>query len=284
MIFYHQRMISILISFFLSIASAQQGPTIDAMAGAGIASRHPIDAAILNPAALASFEEYYFGAGFFRGKTASGSMDQASITLADATSGGFLPGAFTYRYRKYADGADLKEHVFRLSLAIPLWRNFTAGVAGYKIKSDLATGADYSQENVDLSFMWVLTPTFTWGAITKGVFGSKSSAAFIDSKVMPSSGTGFEYMNELYKLRADINYYHVNNPGHKMSYHFGTEAQMLAEFKLRAGLSVDDYHGENRYSAGLGWDGPRLRAAYTLQKEFRKELGASHSIDFWIYL
>lgn len=283
LIFYHLWMLSLLflVSFF---SSAQVGPTIDAMGGAGIASRQPIDAAHLNPAALTSLQEYYFGAGYFRGKTQSAGVDQSSVTLADATPDGLIPGAFSYRFRKYRDGADLKEHFFRLGLAVPVTRQFSLGVAGYKLKTDLRQGIDYKQENADLSLLWAISPSLALGVVSKTIFGSKDNVAFLDSKLLPSTGAGFEWSQQLFKFRTDLYYYYENNPDQRLSYHFGGEAQMVGEFKLRAGLAVDDYRRENRYSVGLGWDGPRLRAAYTFQNEFRKDLGNSHTFDFWLYL
>ena len=281
-------MLKYLLSFLfsislISVSSAQVGPTVDAMGGSGIAGRNPVDAAALNSAALATFQQYYFGAGYYRSELRSSELDQYGVTLADSMPGGIMPGSFNYKYKKY-DGVDVKEHAFRLGLALPLSERFAGGVALYKTKTDLGVGQDYSQQNADVSFLWAVSDAFSFGVLSKAVFGSKDEAVFLESKIMPTTGVGGEFSTQYIKLRGDAYYYYEANPEDRMSYHFGAETMSRGSFRLRAGFSLDDYRRENRYTVGLGWEGPRLRAAYSYQHEFRQDIGDAHSIDIWLDL
>ena len=154
----------------------------------------------------------------------------------------------------------------------------------HKIKTNLMSGADYNQYNMDLGTYWLAIPDLTIGGVFRGVMGSKSTV-WTFSQVLPTAGTGAEYrFFDMFKLRYDIDYTLEQNSDKRFRHQVGGEVRYDFMLALRAGWSQDDRLGENRLSFGAGWDGPRLKVAYAFQKENRKELGdAFLEIDFLSY-
>ncbi len=275
----------ILLSLLLQFSFAQVGSTVDALGGAGIAAPHPYESAILNPAALVEFKTKYFGIQTHSSDNSVSGVDtnQQSIFITDAGDMTIFPGALMYRQRtNKVAGVRIREQQFQLSGAGAITRHFAVGLSGYKIKTDLPTGADYNQYNADLGAYWFINDQWSVGGIFRGLLGSKDTA-WAASKVLPSSGMGAEYrFFEMFKLRYDLNYVWEQNSDNRFLHQFGGEVRYDNLLVLRAGLNQDDRVSENRWSAGIGWEGPKLKVAYAYQKETRQKLGESHSIDMWL--
>lgn len=273
----------ILSSILIFFSSAQVGSVADAMGGAGIGGPHPYESAILNPAALVEFKTKHFG--MQQSQTDVGpslEQKQYSFFFTDAGDMTVFPGTIFYRQRtnKILDQKIREQHL-QISGAAALTRNLSAGISGYKIKTDLMSGADYNQYNADLGTYWAAHPNLTVGAVFRGLMGSDTTVWPL-SQVLPMAGSGAEYrFFDMFKLRYDINYFLEQNGDKRFRHQVGGEVRYEFMLALRAGYSQDDRLGENRFSFGVGWDGPRLKVAYAFQKEDRKGLGDAHSVDMW---
>jgi hypothetical protein len=273
----------ILFSIFIFVSSAQVGSVADAMGGAGIGGAHPYESAILNPAALVEFKSKHFG--MQQRKTDLGpnlDQEQYSFFFTDAGETTVVPGTVFYRQRsnQFLDQKVREQHL-QISGAAALTQTLSVGASGYKIKTNLMSGDDYNQYNLDLGTYWLALPNLTVGGVFRGVMGSESTEWPL-SQVLPMAGTGAEYrFFEMFKLRYDINYFLEQNGDKRFRHQIGGEVRYDYMLALRAGWSQDDRLGENRVTLGVGWDGPRLKVAYAFQKEDRKQLGDAHSVDMW---
>ncbi len=273
----------ILISLFIFLTSAQVGSVSDAMGGAGIAGAHPYESAILNPAALIEFKTKYFGMQQRKADLGpSLEQDQYSFFFTDAGEMSAVPGTVFYRQRsnKFLDQKVREQHL-QISGAAALTQKLAVGLSGYKIKTDLMSGEDYNQYNADLGAYWLALPDLAIGGVFRGVMGSKNTVWPL-SQVLPTIGSGAEYrFFEMFKVRYDVNYVLEQNGNKRFRHQVGGEVRYDFLLALRAGFSQDDRLGENRLTLGAGWDGPRLKVAYSYQKEDRKDLGDAHSVDMW---
>lgn len=277
-------MILFLLSSLIFSSSAQVGSASDALGGTGIGAYHPLESIFLNPAALARSQTAYFGGQYYADKLSPGDhLRQYSVLIADGLPESMFPGGIAYRYRNYeVGGQDVREHLLQASGAARLSETFSVGLTGYKLKTDLPTGADYNQYNGDIGVYWQALPYFSMGAVARAVLGSKDNVAFGISEIKPSAGIGATYsVMEMINLRADANYIYEDNPDKLWQHHLGMETTNLEWFNLRAGLRGDDYKKETSWSAGFGFNGPRLKLAYAYQKEIRQKLGESHTVDIW---
>ncbi len=272
-------MFSILVFF----SSAQVGSVADAMGGAGIAGAHPYESAILNPAALVEFKTQHFGLQQ-RSADLGPALEQKqySFFFTDAGASTVFPGTIFYRNRTnlFLDQKVREQHL-QISGAAALTEKLAAGISGYKIKTDLMNGDDYNQYNVDIGTYWLALPGLAVGGVFRGLMGSETTAWPL-SQVIPMAGTGAEYrFFEMFKIRYDVNYFLEQNGEKRFRHQVGGEVRYDFMLALRTGFSQDDRLGENRWSLGAGWDGPRLKVAYAFQKEERKGLGDAHSVDMW---
>ncbi|MBY0384783.1 hypothetical protein K2X05_06450 [bacterium] len=275
----------ILISIFISLACAQQvGSTADAMGGAGIAGAHPYESAILNPAAMVEFKSSFMGLqGMSSEVDPQLEQKQYSIFFTDAGDMTMFPGALMYRWRTNEIlGQKVREQHIQLSGAAALTKKMSVGVSAYKIRTDLASGEDYNQYNADVGTYWLALEQLSVGAVFRGVLGSKNTV-WAPSQVLPSAGIGAEYkLYEMFKFRYDINYVLEQNSNQRFRHQLGGEVRYDFLLVLRTGFNQDDRIGENRWTAGIGWDGPRLKLAYAFQKADRRNSGQTHSIDMWL--
>lgn len=277
----------ILASFlFLSPAHAQIGSTADALGGAGIAAPQALDSALLNPAALAQLHEYNLGMQYFRRNYVDqDNLDQFGVTISDSGAEAIFPGALVYRQRRFAvGGTSIRENLFHLGVAVPLSKELSLGFSGYYLRTNLETGSDYNQKNMDASVYWKIMNELSVGVIAKTLFGSKD-VAFKETQYVPGIGVGVQYsVMDILRLRGDVSQQYEANANDRRVHNLGVEFVMVNDFILRTGFKGDDYRGERFYTVGLGWEGPRLKAAYSYQDETGDGHGSAHTVDIWLNL
>jgi hypothetical protein len=274
-----------LIYLLCSFVFAQVGSTADSMGGAGIGGPHPYESAILNPAALVDLKKQYMG---FQTNSTDIAADikqrNNSVFITDAGEETLFPGTVFYRNRasKFL-GERVREEHFQISVAGAVARTMAVGASAYKIKTNIPTGNDYNQYNVDLGGYWFVEDRLSLGAVFRGVMGSKENLAWAPSQVLPSGGLGAEFrFLQMFRFRYDINYFLEQNSEKRFRHQIGGEVRYESALVLRTGFSQDDRLGQNRWTAGIGWEGPRLKVAYAYQNEKRQEFGDTHSVDMWL--
>jgi len=271
---------------FFATAWGQVGSTTDALGGASLGNNHPLDSAWTNPAGLAGVHGVYAGLNYFKGdvsETPESDLKQYGATITDG-SGSTLPGSIGYRQRTYEVGANrVNEKIYRLAAAVPLNSRWALGVAGYRVHTEPWNAGDTNQDNVDLSVLWNPWDGLQFGAITRGVFGSKDGV-YGPSHVEPSGGVGMRLnLMRAMSLLTDLNYgYEGSGYSGRLQTQVGLELATANAVALRLGFNNDDWHDQRRICAGLGWDGPKLRVGYAYQKETRQKLGESHTVDIWL--
>jgi hypothetical protein len=284
-------MFTLLLLFFTN-AWGQVGAAADALGGASLANPHAIESAWTNPAGLAMMTGTFADIQYFNGNvdtqtvgtvTTNTELRQYSATITDG-GGGAFPGSLGYRQRTYEIGGDrVHERVIRFAAAIGLYPELVLGLAGYRVHTDPSWADKTDQDNADISLMYQLTPSLRFGAISRAVLGAKDNM-YGPSRVMPSGGLGVRYnLGAALGVLADFTYgYEGNGTGQRLQSQVGLEYLHFSGLAFRAGYNDDDWRGETRVTGGVGWDGPKLRVGYSYQKETRREMGVSHTVDIWM--
>jgi hypothetical protein len=275
----------VFLNLLCSFVFAQVGATADSLGGAGIGGPHAYESAILNPAALVDLKKQYMGFQTINTDIADDIKQRNhSFFVTDAGEETLFPGTLFYRNRsnKFL-GERIREEHFQLSVAGAIARTMSVGVSAYKIRTNMPSGSDYNQYNADIGGYWFVQDSLSLGAVFRGVLGSKDSLAWSPSQVIPSTGLGAEFrFLEMFRFRYDINYFFEQNPDKRYRHQIGGEVRYESALVLRTGFSQDDRLAQNRWTVGIGWEGPRLKVAYAYQNELRQDFGDTHSVDMWL--
>jgi hypothetical protein len=81
------------------------------------------------------------------------------------------------------------------------------------------------------------------------------------------------------RLRLDIQREEHFNPSRKMAYTVGLESKTNQFVAFRFGYKYDDLADQRVWAAGIGFEGPRLRFEYAVEKAQEGTSGALHSVD-----
>ena len=275
---------SLLLFGLPSQATEMVGALSAGQGGTGRAAVEGSESLYLNPASLALMNKFYSAISYQSGFTQKDvSRNTYSITFTDATDSAFLPGALGYRRHQISDrGIHYKENEFKAGAAFRLTDRVSAGFGGSYLSAESQLGDNHSQYNLDGGLLFGLLPN--WGLSLSGENLLKQDEALPlalrrISRVAMGTQYVFQHMVTL-RYEALMSLYTENTQllGHRA----GFGINMRGNFMFNAGYSVDDARAQNWGSVGLAWRGPRLKLAYSVQKEDRSELGTRHLIDLWM--
>ena len=86
-------------------------------------------------------------------------------------------------------------------------------------------------------------------------------------------------LGEIAKIRADISRNEKFNPDHKLTYAIGIESLSNQWVLFRAGFRREELADARFWTAGFGFNGPRLKVDYAFEKNAKATAGAVHSVD-----
>lgn len=84
---------------------------------------------------------------------------------------------------------------------------------------------------------------------------------------------------EIANLRFDMLRRETGNPHKRLVYMASFESMSGKYFVFRTGYRLDDQNNERFATAGLGFNGPRLKIDYSIEKNLERTSGALHSVD-----
>lgn len=281
----HMMIFEILL-ILMSVSHAQVGATTDALGGAGVAHASALDSAFLNPAGLAFFSDVQMGGSYRFGKTSLGDVRQINAVMAEATRENLFAGSLAYRQRDYETSpmSEINEKQFVANIAFLLTPQWSVGLRGYKVQTDLQSHQKIDQYNGDLGIHYVMNDYFGFALTQTGILSTKEGLV-APLGVLPETRVGtMVQVNQLVGLLADVGYAYNQNPDKRTSQSFGVVLTKMEFLKFHFGARFDDRSRERAYTAGLQFYGPRLKLGYAYQKEVRQEWGETHTIDISLNL
>ncbi len=281
------RIISGIILLSLCISSTThaeffKGPMSSAMGGAGRAGINSSEGAFLNPAVIPLIKNYEF-IGFFRdGEIAEGQHRHGwALGIVDNSEDVFFPGAA--HYGKIRDTgrapAGINGEIWHMAGAY-LWQDrlslgFTVYRVHYKSKGDQA----YTQWNGSLGMVALVNELISVAYVYDNI-GRPGSETPLGLREDPKHSVGFfGRVGDLMSIRADIQHEVEFNPNGRNAYMLGMESVTSDWFTIRLGYRLDDFRNQRVATGGFGFNGPRLKVDYAIEKNIEGTSGALHSVD-----
>jgi hypothetical protein len=272
----------ILASFMTNAEPLFYGPVSAAMGGTGRAGISSSEGAFINPATIPLIKTYEL-IGYYRdGYLDDGVHRQGwAVGAVDNSEGVLFPGALHYartrdtgRAGEPADG-----EIWHVSGAYLLSDRLSVGASAYRVQYDVGNQPHYTQwagslgaivlVNEDLSLAYVIDNI--------GKPGSDTPPA-LRQDLQQSVGLFYRFA-ELATARFDVSKTDKFNPDHKLNWMAGLESAFNEFMVFRIGYRRDELADSRIYTAGIGFNGPRLRFDYTVEKNAENTSGALHSVD-----
>ena len=255
------------------------------MGSTGRAAVEAVESLYLNPASIALMRDFHLGTSYqtgFLGKDLS--RNTYSFTATDASPGVLFPASFGYRMHSLnMAGQSAEEQEFRLATGLRLGKRLSVGLGGSYITSDVGGGRVFRQGNLHAGVLFALMSNWGFSLTADGLLDAsdKSRPEALDRPRQWALGTQY-LMGRMLRFRWEALAPLEAAQRWDFAHHVGVGVLMQSNFSLNLGYSVDDLLGQNWGSAGLAWEGPRLKIAYSFQRESRQELGTRHLVDLWL--
>lgn len=256
------------------------------MGGTGRAGAVANETLFLNPAALTLFDRFYVGSSYQSGFLSKDiSRNTYSLIMTDGTPDLIFPGALAYRRHSInSAGIHYTENEFRGGVGYRFSERINIGVAGKYLKAEQQNGSHYSQTNFDAGMLVGVLPNWGFSLSAENLVRARSTLPqALQRRSRVALGTQLildRVITLRYEALMPLHTEKTQVSGHRL----GASVVMKASFLLLAGYSLDDATGQSWSSIGLGWQGPRLKLAYSMQNEQRAGLGTRHFVDLWFDL
>lgn len=264
-------MIIVLIgSFNLKPAVAQDfsGPIALSTGGAGRGSALGPDAHFMNPAGLA-FLQGFFANYLYRYEdfSTNDGVGEWAVQITDAHEGVWAPGALSYQKgSRLISGQRFEETNYQLSVASRIVERFAIGVQGRRWEFTNPGGSTEEIWNFGVGTLVYPLDGWSLGFTSNNILDDHSPY------LRPELALGTEvFYQDLFRFRADGIYPTKFNPRKKGILAVGFETLFESGMRLRGGSRWDDVENTARWTAGLGWEGPRLSLHYSFERDFRTE-------------
>lgn len=270
-----------------NLAHAQYftGTVAQSLGGSGRAAAEEGEETFLNPAALAHSADYtadfvYGDDGRFRDQ--SGYFWAVSFT--DNNPDVMVPGAlqFVKKLRSFSGLPDVEETFWQVSMGNFYREHLAIGLSVYRLQLDVAQSEDHVFWDGVLGVHYNPIPDYAVAVVFYNVIGTPEAVP-VHLKQPQKVMLGNSYLvSDFVRVRFDIGRQVQLNPDTKWEVQTGFES-FLNDFSiLRFGYHSDPIRDLEGVSAGISFNGPRLKADYTFVKNTKADGGQLHSIDLRI--
>lgn len=269
---------------FSARAQYFSGPSVNALGGAGAAARGGSINMLANPATVALMTTVEANAQYRNGDLSDGRTESFyGLSIADNTEDVVIAGGVTYlRGTKKFDSLESQDQYWNVSLGKVLGRRFALGGSVLFLDSQVEGGDSYKQYSGTLGGLLILSEEFTFGAVFDS-FANPASEVPLPIRLTPTGRVGLRWTpKDFLSVRLDVSRREHENPDREGAVHFGMESFVNQFTIIRLGGRVDDFHKQNYFTAGWGFNGPRLKLNYSLEKPLKESNGAMHSVDMLI--
>lgn len=274
-----------LVLFFISFSSHAEffrGPQSSALGGTGRAGLSSTEGVFLNPALVALIPGYEALAYYRDGEIDSGQHRHAyGVGLMDNGSDVAFAGAFNYlRLRDTGRAAGpANGELFHVTAGQSFRNQFALGASVYRLEYEVARANSYQQWNYSLGAIWTPVEGMAVAYVLENL-AKPAAKTPVGLREDLSQNLGLSFtLAQLARLRVDITRLEKGNPDQKLNFGVGLES-VTSEFILaRLGHRHDGLTNQRIWTAGLGFNGPRLRLDYSFEKNQERASGALHSVD-----
>jgi hypothetical protein len=258
-----------------------RAPASTALGGTGVAGISGTEGALINPA-LVPLHRGSGLDGYYRDGALSDGAHRTDygVGAIDNSPGVWFPGALHYlRLRDTGSAARPADgELWHVAIG-EVKERFAFGVSGYRLVYNLDPDQSYTQWNYSLGGVYMISGDLGVAYVLKNLAGVGSDVPEgLREDLQQTAGVLVGIAN-VARLRVDLSRRERRNPDHKMVYMVGLESKTSDLLLLRLGYRYDDLADQRVWSAGLAFDGPRLRLDYSVEKSQNSASGALHSVD-----
>jgi hypothetical protein len=273
------------VNYVSSICHAQYltGPVASSIGGAGRAGVEAGEQHLMNPAMIAYGESLISVPVFMDGYLGPDEHDRVlGITLAESGEEIFAPGAFTYvnRRQTFPDRNTREEQFYQISMGKNILPGLVMGGGFHLREVKELGGASNTVMNLDLGFHIPLTEYAGLGLVFYNVAPRKAG---IPANFQEDHSVGFGsrfLIHELVAARFDLTHQLSSNPDAHWGVNSGFEWKIKQLWVFRSGYDYDGLKNRKFWTAGLGFEGPRLVVDYSYKDNLDETTGAMHGVDF----
>lgn len=250
------------------------GAASEAMGRSGRAAVGPMANHFLNPAMTSFTRGYNLGGAFQMRPDGNNPNNLYAVSITDNVPNKRIAAGFGYVYSRtsYAQG-ETREHDFSLSASGLITQQISIGFLGRRHSLGGDAQANWTKHNVTFGAVYV--PIEDLGI----AFVAHDMLIDDDLDMLTVFALGVHYVYDRLRLRLDISRQELLNPDHEIDYSLGLEAVGVYDLLLRFGGQWDNVNNKNYLTAGVGWDGPRLKAAYAYRRDLKEGDDSEHTLQ-----
>ncbi|MGE0529562.1 MAG: hypothetical protein AB7P49_21115, partial [Bdellovibrionales bacterium] len=259
-----------------------RGPISAALGGTGRAGLESLEAAFLNPALIPLLSDMQITGYYQDGYSAERAHRTAyGVGAVDNSEGVWIPGSLHYLqlhdWGRIPGRSD--SELWQAALGKRFGEHLSFGISGYRLVSEFQGAPSATQWNFSLGSLWMIREQLGVAYVLDNVARPGSDVpAGLREDLNHALGV-FWGVKGIIQVRMDIVRQERFNPDHKLAYMIGLESLSTEFFIIRLGFKRDELRDEKIWSAGFGFNGPRLRVDYAVQKYQEGDAGALHTVD-----
>ncbi len=261
------------------------GPASAAMGGTGRAGLASAQGALLNPATVPLVKDYEVNAYYRDGYIADREHRQGwAIGVVDNSEGVLFPGALHYaRIRDTGRTGDPADgELWHVAGAYLFSERFSMGLSGYRAQFDVSNQPHYTQWSSSVGAIVLIHEDLSFAYVLDNI-GKPGSDMPVGLRQDLEQSLGlFWRFAQLATLRADVSRREELNPKKHLTYMAGLESAVNEFTVFRFGFRREEDVDRKIWTAGFGFNGPRLRFDYAVEKNAEDTSGALHSVDMRI--
>jgi hypothetical protein len=276
----------LLFIFFFSLSSFAQtvfrGPLASALGGTGLAGLGDVEGVFINPADVALMPDHVVGMYYRDGYLDDGQHRQTmGLGAGDPGPNVLFPGALHYlrlrdtgRSPHAADG-----ELWHLAIGERIFESLALGISGYRLTYRTSGMKQLVQWNGSIGLIWMYNKKYGLAYVLGNVARPGSNVPEGLREDMYQGVGAYAEAFEIANLRFDILRRETHNPDQRLVYMASFESMSGKFLVFRSGYRLDDQKNERFFTAGLGFNGPRLKVDYSVEKNLERTSGALHSVD-----
>lgn len=278
------RIFLLLLTLWIPILHAEpfRGPLSSALAGTGRAGLGGAEAGLLNPALVPLLRTYEFDA-YYRDGAVEEDQHRNSWGLGAGDNGPDILFPGTLHYIKTRDTGRVPTgangEFIHAAIGHRLLENVTVGASVYRLNYKVQNDREYTQWNYSLGALWILNPEMGIAYVLNNLAKPGSDVPTGLREDLQQGAGVYMNLGDIARVRLDVTRNEVRNPGQKMVYMASFESLSGEWVEVRAGFRRDAQIERDFLTAGLGFNGPRLKFDYSFEKQLERTSGVLHSVD-----
>jgi len=251
----------------------------EALGQAGRANNNGMDAHFLNPAGVAFSRGTNIGGVFQEGDLSQATpVNNYAFEIIDNDPESPLSGGLAYAYKRssFSDHT-LYDQDLSLSMAGHILPNVAFGIQGHRLFRQNSNGPAYTKYNTTVGLLAIPANWFGLALVGYDILGDA------DQVLIPTFAVGLNFIiMDILRIRFDATRPELQNPNHAAIMGGGTEFNLGYDVFLRAGGEWNNITTQTYFTAGLGFEGPKLNVGYAYRTNVNVDGDAFHTFQVWL--